>query len=233
MIVMEDSSKRNMVIIVILLIIILILFFFIRFGKIESYALIPTGNVDVFDIDVRCKCESSENGTSCITIDGDGNEIGVPVYHEKTDRYTLGKVFVDDKNGDVIYQKNLSIFENAAFKYTTKIAPGVSNVYQFVVHNSTDTPMKYSMQMYEDTEYSINLKYRLKRNDVYVIGNDDSWVSASELQTKFSRLDVADSDKYSLDWKWFDSDNDTEIGKNMTSEYHLYVRFSFEAVVNE
>ena len=84
--------------------------------------------------------------------------------------------------------------------------------------------------MYEVSEYKVNLKYRLKRNGEYVIGNESNWVSASELTTAFTKLNKGGSDNYSLDWKWFDEDNtlDTIAGENMTSEYKLNIRFYFE-----
>lgn len=84
--------------------------------------------------------------------------------------------------------------------------------------------------MYEESEYDINLKYRLKRNGKYIIGNDHSWVDVEELKTSYSELSGNSTDVYSLDWKWFDDDaNDTVIGENMTSEYKLNIRFYFEA----
>ena len=88
--------------------------------------------------------------------------------------------------------------------------------------------------MYEATEYKVNLKYRLKRNNSYVIGNDNRWVTARELKTEFSRINAGTSDNYSLDWKWVYEDgkdkDDTIAGENMTSKYKLNIRFYFEAI---
>ena len=231
---MEDRSRRNTkywITIVLLIIIILLLLFFIRFGRIQ-YSLVPTGNVDVFDIDIRCNCSGKDD---CVTTDGDGKEGVIASFNEDTDKMVLGRVFVDDVNGNYIYQQKLKIFSNAAFKYTEKIAPGVSNSYHFVVHNSTNAKLKYFIQMYEDGEYFINLKYRLKRNNDFVIGNDNQWVTANELKTEFSKINMSSSDSYSLDWKWeYDGgvdDLDTLAGKSMESLYKLNIRFYFEEVV--
>ena len=229
---MEDNRKRNTrywIITILLIIIILLLLFFIRFGRIR-YSLVPTGNVDVFDIDIRCNCAGKDN---CVTTDDDGNTVVIPTFNE--DKKVLGNVFVDDVNGNYIYQQKLRIFSNAAFKYTDKIAPGVSNSYHFVVHNSTNAKLKYFIQMYEDSEYFVNLKYRLKRNNNYVIGDDNKWVTASELQTEFSNINMSSSDSYSLDWKWEYDDGvdemDTLAGREMDSLYKLNIRFYFEEVV--
>ena len=231
---MEDRRKRNTlywIITILLIIIILLLLFFIRFGKIR-YSLVPTGNVDVFDIDIRCNCTGKDN---CVTTNDEGETVTIPTFNEDKDKKVLGNVFVDDANGNYIYQQKLRIFSNAAFKYTDKIAPGVSNSYHFVVHNSTNAKLKYFIQMYEDSEYFVNLKYRLKRNNNYVIGDDNKWVTASDLQTEFSNINMSSSDSYSLDWKWEYDDGvdemDTLAGREMDSLYKLNIRFYFEEVV--
>ena len=262
-------NKKNVIISILLIAIIIILLVFCKFGKIHhNDSLIPTGNVDVFDIDIFCNHKISDNNTNendnetnNITISENEDAINVspsntstkkrneskleneeyihtdrkgeaiPVYNEQTDKNIIGKVFVDDKNGNYLYQERLNIFTNSAYKFTNKIAPGSSNVYHFVVHNSNNTNVKYNIQMYEESEYKINLKYRLKCGEGYSIGNDKTWVSADELITNFKNLNKGRSDNYSLEWKWFDDDkNDTIAGKNMDSEYKLNIRFHFEAV---
>ena len=117
---MEDRRKRNTlywIITILLIIIILLLLFFIRFGRIR-YSLVPTGNVDVFDIDIRCNCTGKDN---CVTTNDEGETVTIPTFNEEKDKKVLGNVFVDDANGNYIYQQKLRIFSNAAFKYTDKI----------------------------------------------------------------------------------------------------------------
>lgn len=232
---MDKNSRKYFIITILLLIIILILLFYRKFGKINERYLTPTGNVDVFDININYDCECEE----CTENEGKNNTISKRKYKKSSDVYktfveeedshVTGVIFADDDNGDYIYQEHLNIFTNPAYEYTNKIAPGSSNSYYFVVHNSTDTNLKYYVQMYEDSEYKVNLKYRLKRNNHYVIGSDTKWVSAKELLTKLSSIPYGSSDSYILDWKWFDSDkNDTLAGRKMKSEYKLNVRFYFE-----
>ena len=145
------------------------------------------------------------------------------------DENALNEVYVDDANGNYIYQQKINIFSNNAFQYEDKIAPGVSNAYKFKANNTSNTNVKYYLQMFENSEYPINLKYRLRRNGKYIIGNDSTWIKASELVTDYKILNGNTYDAYELDWKWFDDDyNDTIAGENMTSEYTLEIRFYFE-----
>ena len=209
----------------------------------DSYK-IKTGNSDIFNININCPKEecpvvnddkNKDNNTKNININSNKPEKknDLPVFDEETDKNVIGKIFVNDKNGDYVYQQNLNIFNNAAFNYTNKIAPGVSNTYEFKVNNTSKVDIKYYIEMYEQTEYNINLKYRLRRNGSYVVGSEDNWVSANELKTEFKNLKASNYDSFELDWKWFDDDtNDTNIGQNMTSEYKLNIRFYFEEITN-
>ena len=247
---MSESTKTKIyrVIVIILIIIIILLLFFNRrnVGEINEFP-IPTGNVDFFDIDVHSSTEfetfpeklPNAYGNNVIykpikklvSINGE-TTTEIETYVPEEDKDVLGKVFVDDKNGDYLYQQKLAIFENAAFNYEEKIAPGVSNTYHFVVHNSSEMKIKYYIEMYEESEYFVNLKYRLKRGNEYIIGNDNTWVTAAQLKSDFSNLGISESDNYSLDWKWEYEDGkddlDTLAGENMTSKYKLNIRIHFE-----
>ena len=143
-----------------------------------------------------------------------------------------GIVYVDDKEGRYVYLKKLKIFENAAFEYTNKIAPGVSNSYNFKVHNETDNAIKYNIEFKESSEYDINMLYRLKRGSTYVVGDDDTWVSANELKTALKNLSSDGVDSYTLDWEWPYEGSvdaaDTEAGEKMTSDYRLDIKINFE-----
>ena len=248
----KEERRKKIIswIIIAILIIIIILLCLTRCGKKDSNNVnnnddsykIKTGNTDVFNININCpkeECtvENIDDNNTNKNININSNKPrknkDLPVFDEDTDKDIIGKIFVDDETGNYIYQQNLNIFNNAAFNYTNKIAPGVSNTYNFKVNNTSKEDIKYYVEMYEQTEYNINLKYRLRRNGSYIIGNNDKWVGADELKTIFKDLKASDYDSFELDWKWFDDDvNDTTIGQNMTSEYKLNIRFYFEEITN-
>ena len=215
---MNSNNKKNIYTILILLLVVVILVYFIRFGKIKDGLGMPTGNVDIYDITVPQK--DPVKG-----IDPDLN-----IYDPEKNKYDAD-IFVDDKNGDYIYQQKLQMFENPSYEYTNKIAPGSHNIYQFVVHNSSTMNLKYKITMYEQTPYKVNLKYRLRRNGYYLLGGYDNWITADELVTSFSTLNASKNDVYHLEWKWFDDDyNDTIAGENMRDVYKLFIRFYFEEI---
>ena len=212
---------------------------------------IPTGNVDVFHIKVTCLCGAGEGdddgdgGEECNPDDGQTGTPGAEGYksyhgstindHTDTTVDDEGIIYVDDKNGWYVYQQNLQIFQNAAFEYTNKIAPGVSNSYNFKVHNETKNAVRYNIEFEEGSEYAVNMKYRLKRGGSYVVGDANTWVTADELTLATMKLLASDGvDSYTLDWQWPYEGGvdalDTEIGENMTSDYTLGIKINFEEV---
>ena len=250
----KNGSLKFKIIVLILIIIILLLLLFIV-SKLR-YKELPGNKVpDIFEISIDGSCtddsinnntnnpsNQTQPGNSKKHSSGDGatkgiiapssNKSSLPVYNEDTDADITEKVFVDDNNGNYIYQQNLRIFNNSYFDYRNVIAPGVSGTYNFKVHNNSNVKLKYKFEMYETSEYSINLKYRLMRNVEYVIGDNNSWVSLSSLVTTLNDINPNKYDSYSLNWKWDYNDGndeyDTEIGENMAGEYKLNIRFYFE-----
>ena len=205
--------------------------------------MIPMGNVDIFDINFIEKdgedatSEGSENSTN-----SNSNNSGDTASQENfqvsiSESYNLGEEKTSDEtNSLVVYDKDtqytnktkLKIFENKSyFVRDDKIAPGSENSYQFIVRNNNDFAITYSFEMQEDNQYGINIKYRLKCNGEYIIGNDDRWVTADELSQKNINIPNKSYNTYTLDWKWFEGDNktDTEIGKNIDANYSLNIEF--------
>lgn len=229
---MKEDNKNAWywVVIAVLVVVIIILLFLSRCGKRE---LTPTGNVDVFNIDINDCGDSSK----CENKDKNKEESKYPIWKDD-EEHELDKVYIDDIDGNYIYHANLRIFENPYYAYTNdegKIAPGVGNSYSFTVHNKSKMNIKYYVQMYKECDYDLDIKYRLKRNGKYVIGDENNWVSAGLLKTDFAKLNSGKDDKYVLDWKWEyedgRDDKDTNIGENMTDAYKLNVKFYIEQAV--
>lgn len=195
----------------------------------------PTGNIDIFNININCVCgpDKKDDGD----CDEDPGEI-VSYSGTVNGRYGSsirdhGTVYVDDVNGWYDYQRNIHIFENPAFEYTNVIAPGVSNSYDFQVHNTTMTAIVYKVEFEENSEYAINMRYRLKRRaGEYIVGDDETWVTASELASGLAYLSGESTDEYTLDWEWpyegGTDEADTLAGEEMVSEYSLGIKIGFE-----
>lgn len=196
---------------IIITIISIIIFFIILFLLIRQFGLInvkiPTGNVDIFDINFIVN-------NNCNHIDLDENiKNNILIYDEQV------------KYSDNI---KLNIFTHKSYYVKNDvIAPDTQNSYQFIIRNNNEFAIKYNLKMEENNIYNINMKYRLKLDGKYILGNDKEWVTANELVQNELVLADKSYNVYTLDWKWFESDNetDTKIGTNIDAKYQLNISF--------
>ena len=240
----DDRTINNIfywIVILLLIIIILLLLFRSNVGVIDNgnncqkpSREADIRNIDIFDININGICEKpSQDPTKPGGSSGGQTKTDYPVWNkEEVEENEYGQIYVYDKDGQYAYHQQLDIFSNPFYEYESKIAPGVSNTYSFVVRNDSNASASYAIEMYKTCDYDINLTYRLKKNGEYVIGDDNNWVTAEQLKTEFSRLSSNNNDSYMLDWKWeYEAgrdDVDTYIGENMTDEYKLSIIFYVE-----
>lgn len=190
-----------------ILLIFLIYLLIHQFGLInDKKNKVPTGNVDIIDID-------GDNITNDINENPNNN----------IDKNKLDNNFIVKDNYTIWSNKRLRIFSNQAYEYFSKIAPGVSNSYDFVIKNNNDFPVLVDISMKEVNPYSINMEYKLRSENSFLAGSSFKYVSVKELSQKNIYLKAHSSKLYSLDWKWIDSDNDTEIGEAVNANYKLLV----------
>lgn len=190
-----------------ILLIFLIYLLIHQFGLInDKKNKVPTGNVDIIDI-------NDDNITNDINENPNNN----------IDKNKLDNNFIVKDNYTIWSNKRLRIFSNQAYEYVSKIAPGVSNSYDFVIKNNNDFPVLVDISMKEVNPYSINMEYKLRSENSFLAGSSFKYVSVKELSQKNIYLKAHSSKLYSLDWKWIDSDNDTEIGEAVNANYKLLV----------
>ena len=190
-----------------ILLIFLIYLLIHQFGLInDKKNKVPTGNVDIIDID-------GDNITNDINENPNNN----------IDKNKLDNNFIVEDNYTIWSNKRLRIFSNQAYEYFSKIAPGVSNSYDFVIKNNNDFPVLVDISMKEVNPYFINMEYKLKSENSFLAGSSFKYVSVKKLSQKNIYLKAHSSKLYSLDWKWIDSDNDTEIGEAVDANYKLLV----------
>lgn len=196
---------------IIITIISIIIFFIVLFLLIRQFGLInvkiPTGNVDIFDINFIVN-------NNCEHIESDENMKDNIIIYDEQVKYT------DNIKLNIFTHKSYYVKNDA-------IAPNTQNSYQFIIRNNNDFAIKYNLKMEEENAYNINMKYRLKLDGKYILGNDREWVTANELIQNGLVLADKSYNVYTLDWKWFESDNetDTKIGTNIDANYQLNISF--------
>lgn len=223
---MEERKEKTILRVVnmiILLIILILLFLLIK--KFNYNSLKSTGNVDIFNIE----CNSDDNDcNNQMDNNNPGNITDVFKDDEKLNSdqsYPMDNLNVEDDSKIWNSENELRIFSNAAYEFESIIAPGSSNVYQFVVNNNNSFNILYSINFIETNEHSINMKYKLKRNGEYILGGEDSWVNASDIKKDGLSLNASSHDTYQLEWKWVDNDNDTDVAFN-EANYSLKIEIN-------
>lgn len=130
-----------------------------------------------------------------------------------------GTYWVEDK--DIVWQNKckLGIFKNPKYNMRNLIAPGSTSSYVFYVSNKMGFDLNYIINFSEENDINVNMMYKLRREDEYIAGDENTWVYYDNLHIDYEIANEG-KDKYILEWKWVDSDNDTEIGINHAGEIY-------------
>lgn len=251
----KDDYEIEHIILLLIIIIILVYLLIQNFGYIENIEFsVPTGNVDIFEIDSDCcdpvenkddKNDNIDNEKSVFKEKKNINKNKIEIYSDSSDFNNViskKKNINTNKNKSDVnvnsgvskellifdnYQtwsnKELRIFSNPAFEYRNVIAPGSSNSYSFVIRNSNDFDVMIDIGFSEANIKNINMNYKLKSDMNYLIGSEDSYVKIKNKKITNIKLAAKSQQSYTLEWKWIDSDNDTQIGFDASSVYKLSI----------
>ena len=213
----QNNKKINKILIITVFLLIVIIVLLLLKGcsndnidKKDNDSNSSEGKINVFEIKCDCSCEESEDKSADAT-----NQT-----FQENDSTTEIDIKVIDENKTWDDTTKIDIFSDSSYTVKGKIAPESTGTYQFIIKNSTSYKIKYSIEFNETNNYKINMKYRLKKNNKYVISD---WVTYSKLKQEKIKLDAKSSDTYYLEWKWFESSNDNSIGEDINSKYGLSI----------
>ena len=67
------------------------------------------------------------------------------------------------------------------------------------------------------------MQYKLRNNGNYLIGTNNNYIPIKDKKVTNIKIPAHSFKSYILDWKWIDSENDTQIGFDITSNYKLSI----------
>lgn len=137
--------------------------------------------------------------------------------------YETKIINVTSEEKDWYKNENINLFEYLNSRGEKIIWPGQSGKYTFIIQNSTSQPIYYKFTMQDKNEDNINIKYRLKMNNIYVIGSEEDWVSIDKMKLDNIYVLKDSSELYTLEWKWEEADNDDKITKEGLATYTVYI----------
>ena len=134
--------------------------------------------------------------------------------------WEVDKIELTEENLQILNNTKLNIFNGLK---DNKIAPKSSGTYRFSVKNKSNHDMIYNIKFEDDMKSFINMKYRLKIDNIFVKGNSDKYVSIDELNLESIIVPKNSINIYSLDWCWEDDDkNDTKVGTMKQDQYYYF-----------
>ena len=123
-------------------------------------------------------------------------------------------------------REDLSVFYNQTFGDKV-IVPGMKGAYRFRMQNNSPDPIVYSLTFSETNEYGIAMRYRLKRDGVYIAG-EEGYVTVEELCLEDLSVEEESITLFELEWIWAHNDPvDTVAGEN-EAMYYLHIDFLAE-----
>lgn len=101
------------------------------------------------------------------------------------------------------------------------IYPSVSGEYKFSIKNETIGNMKYNVDFIENATAPINMKFRLKMDNIYIKGDKDTYLSIDEIDLKDIVVPRYSINIYTLEWCWIEDDEkDSQVLNSKKREYY-------------
>ena len=162
---------------------------------------------------------------------GLGYRIGKLGYKETTispnNNFEYNSIILLENDMQKIKNNQLNIFKNKDFNNEKIIAPHSKGTYKFYIQNKTNTDVIYNIKFSDEMQNFINMKYRLKLDNIYIKGNSENYVSLDELELSNIIILKDSTNFYTLEWYWDDNDKlDTFVGSQEEDnhyEINLYI----------
>ena len=161
--------------------------------------------------------------------------IGYDPSQEVTANPEEGVTAIHVTQGDITLQKNtpIDIFSNEQFHGEKIIAPHSKGSFSFCVKNQTQDNIAYAIRFTKQEDLPINLRYKLKMDNIYIKGNAQQYVDIEDLNVEDIIVLKDSINLYTLEWYWEDDDiRDTYVGLQKEDQ-HYTLQVEIQADVYE
>ena len=122
---------------------------------------------------------------------------------------------------DVTKETQLNIFNNEKFNREKIIDPGSKGEVQICIRNKSNYDVSYDFNFTDEMQYHVNMKYKLKLDNVYIKGNKEEYKKLEDIKLKEVIVPKDSANIYTLEWYWEDDDkNDTIVGSQQDKQYY-------------
>ena len=135
--------------------------------------------------------------------------------------YKMPEIQITQGDIEITKDTQLDIFSNKKFNGEKIIAPGSNGTYQFCVRNKSNYDITYDFSFTDEMQYPVNMKYKLKIDNIYIKGNQEEYKNLEEIQVNEIIVPKDSVNIYTLEWYWKDDNkNDTIVGSQKDNQYY-------------
>ncbi len=136
-------------------------------------------------------------------------------------------VVVKNENLQITTNTGINLFGNSLFEGKNIIAPMSKGSANFTIRNDTNEDIVYHFRFVDEMNNFVNMKYRLKIDNIYIRGNEQEYISIKDLDVENVILPKDSTSIYTLDWFWeSDDEKDTFVGTQDEKQHYtlnLYI----------
>ena len=130
-------------------------------------------------------------------------------------------ILIKESDMKEVIDNKLNIFKNEKFDGQSIIAPKSYGKYQFYVSNISNKHVKYSMKFSDEMKKFVNMKYKLKIDNVYIRGDLENYTTIDNLELDEIVVLKDSTNIFTLEWYWEDDDSlDTGVGSEKDTQYY-------------
>ncbi len=135
--------------------------------------------------------------------------------------WEVDKIELTKENLQIANNTKINVF--SGLNTNGKLAPMSNGTYRFSVKNNSSYDMIYNINFEHDMTNYINMKYRLKIDNIYIKGNDNEYVDIDNLNVESIIVPKHSINVYTLEWKWENDDaNDIKVGMMKDDQYYYF-----------
>lgn len=150
--------------------------------------------------------------------------IGIDERPTSGNTYTEG-ISVTENDIEIGKDAELNIFNNVQFNGEKIIAPRSTGTYKFYIRNKSNNDMKYNIKFSDEMKKFVNMKYKLKIDNIYIRGSEEKYISLDELDVNNVTVPKDSVNIFTLEWYWEDDDElDTEVGSSDDRYYTINLK---------
>lgn len=133
----------------------------------------------------------------------------------------VGMINVYQKDINVTKDTPIDIFNNEKYEGKKIIAPRSKGIAKFGVKNVSNRDVIYDINFSDISQYLVNMKYKLKIDNIYIVGDENHYVSIDQMQVKDITVIDGSNNVFTIEWYWEDDDpRDVIVGMAEGTQYY-------------